>query len=543
MAFRAMAIATLLIGCDDARQPAAPNGGTGAGLAGFVAASEIPPPPTTATAFVGGPAHNSPPGVPLNTFSVLTLIEVRATGTLQVTYLNPATPDQHTREKEAPFAVGGSVGPYGMPFIHPEHFGNTSCQFVWAVAYRDAANNVYNPYPGRYVDGKGECFNPPPGNAWVDTVIVRGVGTAYRGCAPRPGFDWFDISQSCAGTVRYSQTGGHTVTVTPLDATLALDADVSALVSEGRVTFRARAVPDIIKLTVPLQILSWTWSRGSVDCVAGENPCTIPVADTGTMTVEALVNGRYFKQSAEIQVANLKVRIRPVSGPMQAAPAGTGLLATLELEVGVYDGETPVPDRTVTLSLTPNEGTAGHLHIGGKSPGRLSRTVVPTGSGVARVRYFAPVASGPVTIRGTSEQAAEALDSIRVKVPGLVPLGAGTAYARVGSPGDHAGRYTGTPAFVAALQALASAFHQTYSPPADSLLGFNDMSLPQGGIFDLNNTWAGEHAEHRVGTNVDMRTRDRSSAQLRFLWREWERLGGSIHDETRKRRPHYHLRY
>ncbi len=69
------------------------------------------------------------------------------------------------------------------------------------------------------------------------------------------------------------------------------------------------------------------------------------------------------------------------------------------------------------------------------------------------------------------------------------------------------------------------------------------MSLVTGGIFDLNENYLPPHADHRVGTNVDVGTWTFTSAQLKFIQDEWEVLGGDVHDETRTNAPHYHFRF
>jgi len=35
-------------------------------------------------------------------------------------------------------------------------------------------------------------------------------------------------------------------------------------------------------------------------------------------------------------------------------------------------------------------------------------------------------------------------------------------------------------------------------------IGINDMSLPWGGLFDIDNNWSTPHSKHRTGKSVDV---------------------------------------
>jgi len=255
-------------------------------------------------------------------------------------------------------------------------------------------------------------------------------------------------------------------------------------------------------------------------------------------------------------VTTERVRVRAVSGALEVAPKGTVGSNELPLAVEVLDADDePIPDRTVVLSLTPKEGTAGHLHTGGKPAGTLSLLTVPTGSGTAEVTYTAPEASGPVAIRGTSDGALDALDTIRVRVSGLRPLSPGTNYFLTGAPGQHEGRYHGTPAFLSALGVLADSL-AAYKARIPTLpvseqptgmfpaqLGINDLSLPEGGIFDLQNNWGPDHAEHRIGTNADIHVPGGADWDdyAEFVERIWSTiLRGTLGNE-RAQKNHFHL--
>ncbi len=295
------------------------------------------------------------------------------------------------------------------------------------------------------------------------------------------------------------------------------------------------------------------WQYFQEEYVCNPSGCTLQLVGH-----DAYAHTGYTVYFRETPLATTTVRLTSVSGSTDVRPGGTGV-SRLDFDVGVYNGDgTPVPNRTVVISLTAQEGTAGHSHTGGKSAGGAVPAVVETGaSGVQRFRYNAPVASGPVTIRGESNDAQPAEQIVHVKVPGLVQLADGANYDLVGLPRQHEGRFHGTPALVAALQALAdslASFAATIpSLPADKrpsgdfpvVFGINDMSLPEGGIFDLDGTWAPPHADHRVGIEADVDVRRGSDWDdyANYVTLIWEtKLRHHVGDE-RADHNHFHLRY
>jgi hypothetical protein len=212
----------------------------------------------------------------------------------------------------------------------------------------------------------------------------------------------------------------------------------------------------------------------------------------------------------------------------------------VRVEVCVMDSTgMRLPNREVRLTLSAEEGSAGHAHDGGKPAGDFDgaaeATVVTGSDGLAYVVYRAPPPSGPVRIRASSDGAGDSTVAVRVGVGGLVELAEGDGVVLVGATASHADSHWGTSGMVGALQSLGNQFFEEYGEPIE----VNDMSLPLGGLFDIDANWRPPHDEHQVGTSTDLRTNDRSEAELRFIRLSWTRLGGSVHNEA----SHYHLRY
>lgn len=102
------------------------------------------------------------------------------------------------------------------------------------------------------------------------------------------------------------------------------------------------------------------------------------------------------------------------------------------------------------------------------------------------------------------------IDIFNVEVPGLKYLpdaGPADFYVKVrGGAGTHPEAYYGTGFTVQTLQLIA----QNYWVLSGSKLSINDMSLPSGGMFDLNSAWfvnsnvGNGHLSHRTGTDADI---------------------------------------
>ena len=154
-----------------------------------------------------------------------------------------------------------------------------------------------------------------------------------------------------------------------------------------------------------------------------------------------------------------------------------------------------------------------------------------------------------MVIRATSTGADSAVGTVLVGVPGLEALAQSASDTLIGQNSAHPLNHFGVPAMNSRLNALADSFYATYT----DTLYFNDMSLSYGGLFDADSNWAKPHAEHRLGRDADLRTNNYgglTEPQRDFVRRVWERLGGSVRDETKNKdktpntkNPHYHLRY
>lgn len=284
----------------------------------------------------------------------------------------------------------------------------------------------------------------------------------------------------------------------------------------------------------------------------GRNPtCRAVVRERGHAEVTVIAEGMdLIARSPIIELASAVVRIRSVTGVLATRPAGTGGSSTLTLQVSVESNTGPLPNRTVELALDGIEQSGGHIHSGTMPAGGVSSTTVPTGAtGVANVTYTADVFGGNVEVRGTSTGAASALETIVVRVPGLVQLFEAGNVDTIGPTTTHPSNHWGGADMISGLTALANAFYGYTNNTRK--LQFNDISLQLGGKFDVAPTPIvynpdGDHLEHRMGNSADVRYAGAdplTPAQQEYVRRWWQarygQLGVLRHGDPN---PHFHLR-
>jgi hypothetical protein len=97
----------------------------------------------------------------------------------------------------------------------------------------------------------------------------------------------------------------------------------------------------------------------------------------------------------------------------------------------------------------------------------------------------------------------------------LVELGPGTGYTLEVDTLEHFKNHYGIKQMNTALKELGSNWKTTCSTAAD--LSYKDMSLPWGGLFDINSDWKSPHRTHRKGINLDIDKRQVKKANRKKL--------------------------
>jgi len=233
--------------------------------------------------------------------------------------------------------------------------------------------------------------------------------------------------------------------------------------------------------------------------------------------------------------------VRPVIPAGNTIPPGLSALptqATVTGRVKTCPSQNGTPPASVEVSFevrAPTGDTAqagGHVHdtrpaeaygsLEMPAGPKVSRCTVaafdPEGVGSCTVPYHSSEVSGIETIVARATGFNDAQTGVMVQVGGLENLAqVSTNFWRLtGRTTTHPDNHWGRADTVENIQLVALDFLE-YS--CDILgtcatLGINDMSLPQGGLFDICGTWNsastcanapnGGHRWHRTGTGVDM---------------------------------------
>jgi hypothetical protein len=168
------------------------------------------------------------------------------------------------------------------------------------------------------------------------------------------------------------------------------------------------------------------------------------------------------------------------------------------------------PNVTVRVSAAAIASSGGHVgHTGNRPTGSFSATQGRTNAnGTFTTTYTAPIFGGTMTITGTVGSASHDA-SMQIYIQSLFELGGGTNYTLVGTTATHPDNHFGTNTATTNLPLIADDYKASFYPnttiPAGEKLRFNDMSLLNGGKFELAANWGnGSHQEHRIGINCDV---------------------------------------
>ncbi|PIP04967.1 MAG: hypothetical protein COX52_14555 [Syntrophobacterales bacterium CG23_combo_of_CG06-09_8_20_14_all_48_27] len=301
---------------------------------------------------------------------------------------------------------------------------------------------------------------------------------------------------------------------------------------------------------------------------------------THTITLSGQVGNSQVSDSIAVGIRpiTLEVTIDPTSVMPSQTPLTTSPVAPTTVTVRVRSGNTPVAGHQVQLAAAGVPGTGGHNAAehgnGGTRPipdGVYGVFAIGEGvtdaAGVFSTTYTPTRFGGEERITANSRTVPEihAEAVLTVAVPGLILLPRqDTRYLQIGHRAAHPGpvgaispaepneNHWGTQGLLTAIQNLAAEYNEEYQGEVVPLLSFNDMSLRNGGLFDISGQWHPSHNEHRVGRNVDLRVNNLDVEQppqgldnirRTFLWDEidyW--FENEPHEEDYGRNNwHWHL--
>lgn len=296
--------------------------------------------------------------------------------------------------------------------------------------------------------------------------------------------------------------------------------------------------------------LGWTQACITIPNIPPPTPTPSPTATPTPTPTPTPCNG-----FSELSCSGFEIYI-PAVAPVR--PSGTSAAAgnATSTEVSVCSINPVLENVDASLKLVnrpEHSGTGGHvwsLHSGTRPLGKLQRTAGRTGpDGCFRTTYTSSHISGFVGLDGTILNRSTGV-SILVRVEGLSPLGTGPDHILIGQTASHPDSHNAPGIVNTSLRQIAATYRSEFYPngqiPEEDKVSYNDISLPQGGKFDLNRDWsnAGSHVEHREGINCDVRSNNIPVARWKRLNRIFRDYGSTrTLDETGTSAPHWHTRF
>jgi hypothetical protein len=258
----------------------------------------------------------------------------------------------------------------------------------------------------------------------------------------------------------------------------------------------------------------------------------------------------------------------PTIAPFNKSPVKGQLPPSTNLDnvtIAVSDPTgNPVPNYALDLVVVPVDlmMSAGHNHTNTASAptgvlfdssGTFADTCVTGAAGEPCALFYAPdVVSGVFAIAATSvaDSNITAKANIKVGVSGLLPLQSQASYRLTGafpntSGSMHTANHYSQPYMSVAVPQIAGIYLnlESGSSGPQPTLGINDMSLPLGGIFDIDNLWdnAKGHNLHRSGTSVDIDHADGSGLNLNLVLLDYLMHSSGLCRVIEKGSIHYEL--
>jgi hypothetical protein len=231
---------------------------------------------------VGSSASATYERTDLPSFAYFTVVELKVVGHILVQSLPGTSPTYYS-------------GPIGANGLYQSGHG---CYAQVLFSYSHPSGWYMN-----WVDnGCADQFSGPFKDSIRTVRAVRGNGLVRRNSL-------ITYTNSCGwGLQCRSYSGSQWASVRVMPSDLRLAASKQTVVFNETVTFTAQADPANHEgVAVPVHVLSWQWfplgggANQTGQCAAGVNPCLRQIKESGTMLVNAIVQG--IQRSEAIAVA------------------------------------------------------------------------------------------------------------------------------------------------------------------------------------------------------------------------------------------------
>ena len=206
--------------------------------------------------------------------------------------------------------------------------------------------------------------------------------------------------------------------------------------------------------------------------------------------------------NGEIDEGCKKCEISITANPNAVWPKNAGSSQTTSTITVSLTSPAPPEGCTVNLSIEPVANSGGHSHDGNRPKGSITPAVIPLTNTKTSdtATYTSNVVSGEERIIATVTGGDESQAKIKVRVRTLGEMGESSAWKLTGQTTIHPVNHYGTYTVVGIIGNMAADYYEE----TGIAIGINDMSLPWGGLFDINNNWSTPHSLHRVGKSVDV---------------------------------------
>ncbi len=217
--------------------------------------------------------------------------------------------------------------------------------------------------------------------------------------------------------------------------------------------------------------------------------------------------------------------VHPSLNPSASLPGNRGP-QSIQISVGCFEPSSgnPIPNCSVTLSLTQQAGGGGHIHAfsgntdrpaGTNGTGSISPASITTGpNGEARiVTYLAPRTTGVVYLRmdyfPPSGTASSRTYTIGMLVPNLVQLARdGFMYTIVNTSNHGLANWFTSDMWSRVEQLPDLYYHEVPIPLPEGTeiprLFYTGASLEWGGLFFYRGNWSPPHNSHDDGRDLDI---------------------------------------
>jgi hypothetical protein len=182
------------------------------------------------------------------------------------------------------------------------------------------------------------------------------------------------------------------------------------------------------------------------------------------------------------------------------------------------DMDQPIPNFRIALGTPWKCNTGGHIHCPGPTKADSGSFPVPdTGwtdaAGELEFDFVAGIHCGIDSLKACGRDYLDAKDAQEISIMidnTLYPMPVSLSYTLTGGRSCHPDTMShwALQSTNSTLIGIAEDYLDSVNLPVrprGSHVCYDDMSLPWGGKFDINCSWAGDHNAHRLGTNCDVK--------------------------------------